>query len=196
MPLHSSRYFETSFAVQKVKYFKSLKDNIVESDVTIQYDFAKNCSCVVQDAAQSFHWNNNQTTLLNTVYYYRQGQDRKNTEVLWLYQMILNTTLPVFSLIKLSCMGMSLIVTKNIALLLTVHHNWINFISFFLLSYDFVTEAEIHLNDTAHGKRTCDGWSWWLVAQFKFLATSLQSATNRATTTPKHLHKSNKQVTI
>lgn len=51
----------------------------MESD--IQCDFAENYSFVVQDAAQSFHWNNDLATLLTSVYYYIKEQELKHGSI-------------------------------------------------------------------------------------------------------------------
>ncbi|KAF2901339.1 hypothetical protein ILUMI_04845 [Ignelater luminosus] len=62
-----------------------------------------------------------------------------------------------------------------------------NFINLFYFNHDFGTEAEIHFHATSHGKGPCDG----LGGNIKRLATraSLQSAPNKAITTPKHLYE-------
>lgn len=73
-PLHILNS-HANIADQQVKSSKSLKDNNVESDVFLQYDFSKNCSFLLHDATQSFHWNNKEATRLTSVYYDRDGQD-------------------------------------------------------------------------------------------------------------------------
>lgn len=62
-------------------YFKNLKDNIIEGEILVQCDFAENYNFVVQDAAQSFHWNNDQATLLTSVFYYRDGTEIKHGSI-------------------------------------------------------------------------------------------------------------------
>ncbi|KAF2902936.1 hypothetical protein ILUMI_03248 [Ignelater luminosus] len=84
-------------ADQQAKYFKSLKNNIVEGDVIVQCDFAENYSFVVQDAAQSFHWNNDQATLLTSVYYYRQGQDIKHGSIVMISDDLKHDTATFFT---------------------------------------------------------------------------------------------------
>ena len=42
---------------------KGLKDSLKPNQCIIILDFAENCLFVVQDAAQSFHWNNSQATI-------------------------------------------------------------------------------------------------------------------------------------
>ena len=45
--------------------------------VLVQY-FAENFAFVIQDAAQAFHWNNDQATLFPTVVYYRENNEVKH----------------------------------------------------------------------------------------------------------------------
>lgn len=57
-------------AEQQALYFRTLKETISEGDILVQCDFAENYNFVVQDTVQSFHWNNDQATLLTSVYVY------------------------------------------------------------------------------------------------------------------------------
>lgn len=54
------------------------KDNLVEGEVLIQLDFAENYAFVVQDAAQAFHFNNDQCTVHTIIYYYRTEKELKH----------------------------------------------------------------------------------------------------------------------
>ena len=44
-------------------YFTKLKENIKDDEAIIIFEFAKNYSFVVPDAAQVYHWDNTQATL-------------------------------------------------------------------------------------------------------------------------------------
>ena len=57
-------------------YLKNLKENLKPNEAIIILDFAENCSFVVQDAVQGYHWNNSQATLHPFAVYYRgdEGQ--------------------------------------------------------------------------------------------------------------------------
>ena len=57
-----------SFTAKKQSYiFKNLKDTLTEGEFLILCDFAENYAFVVQNAARSFHWNNDQATILTVV---------------------------------------------------------------------------------------------------------------------------------
>ena len=45
------------------KVFKEIKENLTNNQALAILDFAENYKFVVQDEAQSFHWNNKQCTL-------------------------------------------------------------------------------------------------------------------------------------
>lgn len=44
-------------------YLTTLKENLSDGEVVALLDFAENYTFLVQDAAQSYHWNNTQATL-------------------------------------------------------------------------------------------------------------------------------------
>lgn len=68
-------------AEEQALYFKTLKEPIDESQILVQCDFAENYNFVVEDAAQSFHWNNEQATLLTSFLYYRDGSKVKHGSI-------------------------------------------------------------------------------------------------------------------
>ena len=53
------------FIKQQTQYLQSHKETLVTGEFLVNGDFS-----VVQDAAQSFHWNNNMATILPFFYYY------------------------------------------------------------------------------------------------------------------------------
>ena len=56
------------------------KENLSENELIILLAFAENCSFVVQDAVQGFHWENSQATLHSFVSYFRSSNgDFKHT---------------------------------------------------------------------------------------------------------------------
>ena len=50
-------------------FFKYLKENLLAGEFLICFDFAENYAFVVQNSAQSFHWNNDQATIFTFVIY-------------------------------------------------------------------------------------------------------------------------------
>lgn len=53
------------------KYFKIRKDNLKDTEVLIQIDFAENFSLVAQDEIQSAHWSHQQVTLFTCVAWFQ-----------------------------------------------------------------------------------------------------------------------------
>lgn len=50
-------------AKTQIKYYQQLKERLGVGEFLVVMDFAENYSFIVQDASQSFHWNNAQATL-------------------------------------------------------------------------------------------------------------------------------------
>ena len=57
-------------AKQQARYLNDVKENLLPGEFLVIGDFSKNYSFVVQDEAQSFHWNNSMATIHPFVYYY------------------------------------------------------------------------------------------------------------------------------
>lgn len=57
-------------AKQQSAYYAKRKENLLPGEVLVQLDFSENYAFVAQDAAQSFHYNNDQCTVHPVVYYY------------------------------------------------------------------------------------------------------------------------------
>ena len=60
-------------AKAKANHLKMARENLSENELIILLDFAENCSFVVQDAVQGFHWENSQATLHLFVAYFRSS---------------------------------------------------------------------------------------------------------------------------
>jgi len=65
-------------AKQQASYLNSVKENLLPGEFLVIGDFSENYSFVVQDKAQSFHWNNSMTTIHPFAYYYRNAGDIKH----------------------------------------------------------------------------------------------------------------------
>lgn len=176
---------------QQTRYFKLLKESILEGDIIIQCDFAENYSFVVQDAAQSYHWNNDQATLLTSVYYYKKEQELEHGSIIMISDDLKHDTATFYTFQKILHQHL---LEENISTNKYIYvtdgapqhfKNRFNFINLFYFKQDFGTEAEFHFHATSHGKGPCDG----LGGNLKRLATraSLQSAPDKAITTPERL---------
>lgn len=60
-------------ADQQGSYFKTLKNNLNETECIVICDFSENFSFIVQDAVQGFHWANTQCTIHPFAIYYRNN---------------------------------------------------------------------------------------------------------------------------
>ncbi|CAG9788176.1 unnamed protein product [Diatraea saccharalis] len=180
-------------ADQQTRYFQLLKESILEGENIIQCDFAENYSFVVQDAAQSFHWNNDQATLLTSVFYYKKDQNLKHGSIVMISDDLKHDTATYYTFQKLLHQHLheKSISTKKYIYITdgaSQHFkNRFNFINLFYFKQDFGTDAEFHFHATSHGKGPCDG----LGGNLKRLATraSLQSASNNAITTSERLYE-------
>lgn len=63
---------------QQSSYIKGKKKTLKEGEFLCVMNFAENYAFVLQNAAQGFHWNNNQATIFPAVIYYREGEELKN----------------------------------------------------------------------------------------------------------------------
>ena len=59
-------------AKQQSAFLKNKKQQLVDGEVIVSGDFAENHSFVVQDAAQGYHWTNDQATIHPFVIYYQE----------------------------------------------------------------------------------------------------------------------------
>lgn len=56
---------------QQHEFLRQKKNDLQPGELIVVKDFAENYAFVVQNAAQGFHWNNNQATIYPVVVYYR-----------------------------------------------------------------------------------------------------------------------------
>jgi hypothetical protein len=54
-----------------------VKKNVKENEAVVSLDFAENYGFVIQDEAQSFHWNNDQATTFPIAVHYRDCKGKK-----------------------------------------------------------------------------------------------------------------------
>lgn len=60
---------------QQSNYVKQKKDELKPGEFLIECDFSENYAFIVQEAAQAFHYNNNQATLYTAICYYREEKE-------------------------------------------------------------------------------------------------------------------------
>jgi hypothetical protein len=57
-------------AHQQSSFLKETKSSLQDGEVIVSGDFSENYSFIIQDAAQGFHWNNQDTTIHPFVSYF------------------------------------------------------------------------------------------------------------------------------
>ena len=128
-------------------------------------DFAENYSFIVQDAAQSFHWNNFQATLQPFVCYYKKlGHDELfHTSFVVISECSTHDTVAVHLFQKVLIDFLSSNIAKPRFIIYfsdgcaAQYKNKKNFINLCHHEKDFGIAAEWHFFATSHGKGPCDG---------------------------------------
>jgi hypothetical protein len=62
-------------AHQQSSFFKETKSSLQDGKVIVFWDFSENYSLIIQDAAQGFHWNNQQATNHPFVNYFKNSNN-------------------------------------------------------------------------------------------------------------------------
>lgn len=147
----------------QLKYYQQLKERLGVGEFLVVMDFAENYSFIVQDASQSFHWNNAQATLHPFVIYFRKDGVVHHQSFVAISDCNTHDTIAVH-----------LFQTRLIEFLKTSHDTvnkifyfsdgcaaqYKNCKSFLNLGHhrkDYGVEAEWHFFATSHGKGPCDG---------------------------------------
>ena len=66
------------------EFLSNKKENLCEDEVLLFSDFSENFAYVVQDAAQAFHYNNDQCSVFPVVFYYRSNNEIKHHTIILL----------------------------------------------------------------------------------------------------------------
>ena len=124
--------------------------------------FAENCSFLVQDKIQSFHWVNQQATFHPFVYYYKAGSTTKCRSLCIISDHVKHDTATIYVFQKFLIADMK----ENVPSVRKVIYfsdgsgsQYKNKKNLFNLCHhyeDFVLEAEWNFFDTSHGKDACD----------------------------------------
>lgn len=192
-------------AKQQSNYIQDRKRQLIPGEFLVIGDFAENYSFVVQDAAQSFHWNNLQATLHPFVCYYREeelgkendsdhhGQTSilKHVSFVIVSESNIHDTVAVhlFQKVLLNFLAQRVNKPKKIIYFsdgcAAQYKNRKNFVNLCHHEQDFGMPAEWHFFATSHGKGPCDG----VGGTVKRLAAraSLQRPVDNQILTPRHL---------
>ena len=148
---------------RQAMYLNHRKERLGDGEFVVIGDFSENYSFVVQDAAQSFHWNNSTATIHPFVYYYKQGDEIKHGNFVLISEYNTHDTVAVHLFQKL-------LIQHLIESFTDVEHlcyfsdgcagqykNKKNFLNLCLHEHDFGMSAEWHFFATSHGKGPSDG---------------------------------------
>lgn len=158
----------TSLQNNRQHFFAESKLNIVPGEFVVIGDFAENYSFVVQDASQSFHWNNLQATIHPFVCYYKVQSDNsefclQHTSFVIISENNIHDTIAVHlyqkALIQFltghCCKPQKMIYFSDGCA--AQYKNRKNFANLCCHEQDFGMPAEWHFFATSHGKGPCDG---------------------------------------
>ena len=59
-------------------FYKESKASLKQGEMLVTADFAENYAFVLQNAAQSFHWNNNQANIHPFVVYFKENEKQEH----------------------------------------------------------------------------------------------------------------------
>ncbi len=151
-------------AKKQSQFCSEKKDKLEDGEFLVVCDFAENYSFVMQDAAQSFHWNNAQATLHPFVAYYKENSELKHISLVVISDCLTHDTAAVHlfqkQLLAQLCYQLGKKPRKIIYMSDGAASQYKNFKNLLNLCYhqeDFGCPAEWHFFATSHGKGPCDG---------------------------------------
>ena len=144
-------------------FYKSSKDNIMESECVVTLDFAENFTFQMQDEVQGAHWTSVMATLHPFVIYYIINGERKNKSYCVISDCLKHDATAVNCFIKLLVEEIKLTIPDLSKIIFfsdggPAHYkNKYNFANLSMFKNDFGIMAEWHFWATCHGKNACDG---------------------------------------
>lgn len=179
-------------AKEQSSFCKYVKNNIKDDEFLVLCDFAENYAFVAQNAAQSFHWNNDQVTIFTTVIYYTENGELKHRSLVILSDSLNHDTVAVYEFQKIIINYLKKNFNPKKMYYFTdgaAQHfkNKYNFTNIIHHETDFEIPVEWHYHATAHGKGPCDG----IGGNLKRLAAraSLQASSKEQILTADALYK-------
>lgn len=151
-------------AKEQSNFCSDRKGSLKAGDILAIANFAENYSFILQDAAQGFHWNNNQATLHPFICYYRNRIDLEHINFVIVSDCLKHDTVAVHLFQRKLIEKLKEIVDFDVQKMIyssdgaaSQYKNFKNFINLCNHKFDFGIDAEWHFFATSHGKRPCDG---------------------------------------
>lgn len=175
------------------EYIMNRRNNLREDEVLFHLDFSENYAYVVQNAAQAFHYNNDQCTVHPSIFYYKSENKIEHKSIVLLSDCTTHDTTAVYILQRTVIPEIKKICPKVKRIIYVTdgakqhYKNRFQMINLMHHQQDFGVPAEWHFHATAHGKGACDG----IGAILKREATraSLQAKSTEAILTSENLYK-------
>lgn len=177
--------------IRQNEFMKSKKQELTENECIVVCDFSENYGFVVQNAAQGFHWNNNQATVHPFAIYHKDNNGNLQVKSLVMISECLHHDTIAVHVFQKHLVNFLNAELKQISEIIyfsdgsgAQYKNKKNFANLIYHEKDFGLAAEWHFFPTSHGKGACDG----LGGTLKRLAAraSLQRVSNPIQT-PKQL---------
>ncbi|XP_045024477.1 uncharacterized protein LOC116922580 isoform X1 [Daphnia magna] len=144
-------------------HYKSLKEQLGNSDCLVTLDFAENYTFESQDEVQGAHWTNNQATVHPIVIYYKENEELISKSYCIISDSLKHDAVAVHSFIR-GILPKIKTVIPNLKKVFffsdggPAHYkNRFNFANLSLFESDHGVPAVWHFWATCHGKNACDG---------------------------------------
>lgn len=150
-------------AKSQSKFLEDTKNNLMPGEFLVLGDFAENYTCLIQDAIQSYHWNNTQVTIHPFVVYYKKNDELLHESYVVVSECLTHDAVTVNLFVKKFIEQLkkkhdnvkkTIFFTDGAA---SQYKNKTNFINLTHHFQDFKVKAEWHFFATSHGKSPCDG---------------------------------------
>lgn len=150
-------------AKEQTNFIADKKKNLKVREALVMFDFSENYAFTAQDAAQAFHFNNDQCTVFPVIYYYRINSDIIHKSCVFLSDSLNHDTAAVYTIQNLLIPE----IRKDVRKLKKIFYvtdgakqhfkNRYQIANLLCHEDDFQVEAEWHFCATAHGKSCYDG---------------------------------------
>ena len=145
-------------AKQQSQFYDQCKQSLKPAEVVVSADFSENYSFVLQDVAQGFHWNNNQSTIHPFVIYFHDLSHASFVVISdcmrYYCCLLIPKEIDKLSQVKTWLSSKENIFSDGAA---SQYKNQKHFVKLCLHNHDFGIKAEWHFSATSHGKGACDG---------------------------------------
>lgn len=150
-------------AKQQSKFIDDKKNNLSNGEVLVQLDFSENYAYVAQNAAQQFHYNNDQCSIFPAVVYYKSKGQLQHRSYLSMSDCTTHDAAAVYLMQKKLVPEICKLIPKVEKIIYisdgAKQHfkNRYQMINLMNHKIDFGVNAEWHTSATAHGKGPPDG---------------------------------------